>query len=158
MQIEIKNVVYRGLLFGMKKGDHRQLLEDSTVEVHYMRNNELTRIKFNIEKGFLFDGASVPKFARWFLKSWHDTMFKNIPALVHDMIFVYGGDNLDKQIMSFEEANELYKALNVYCKTCSKFKSRIAYKAVSSCIGKTCYRTTSKYDVINQSLIKWNWK
>src|SRR5690606_172639 len=95
----------------LKHGDnkHRTLWTDKvTIGIAYEYNGENKAIEFFIKQGFLFDGASRPRLVNWIIQRWYKQPIKNIPALVHDAIFVFGSDNSDKQPMDFEEANRLF--------------------------------------------------
>lgn len=158
--IKIWKVQYDELIFKSTKDsdkDVKELAQNAAIDIDYTYNGTRKRLLLDGLKGFLCDGASVPRLAYFVLKPWYTEMQKNIAAIVHDMIFVFGGDNIDKTIMPFHEANELFRALLDHFNTVCEAAGTLAFAAVDSWFGKRCYRTTNKYDKHNYDKIEWGW-
>lgn len=146
MDIDVKN-----------EDNFKYLRHSSMIEVDYTYKKERKNILIVMKQGFKSDGSSVPSFAHCIIRPWYDDDKKNIGALVHDCAYVFGGDNIDKTMLEFDEANAIFHAILTYFEVESSWKLGLAYRAVSSFIGKRCYSTTNRFDKYNYDFVDWHW-
>jgi hypothetical protein len=83
-------------------------------------------IQYRLNPGYITDLASVPKFFRGVIDNDELNMLEGV--LVHDI-------NFSLQMHSFRSVNRLFREM-LLDEGCSRFKSRLAYWAVNSIIGR----------------------
>lgn len=88
-------------------------------------------VTITVPKGFIFDLASVPKFARWFITPFELSI---IAPLVHDFIYVFAGkvpsEHVDPtKVFTRLEADVIFLKIMEEEKI-SLAKRQIAYRAV----------------------------
>jgi len=118
------------------KGNHYRVNE--SVEVEFERDGFL--YIFGCLPGFLFDGASVPKFVRWFIKPWSKRLV--VPSFVHDIAFIL-------KLFGYDWAADIMGFLMEETKAWERF---FVYPSVKTFIAKRIYGITEENDLINREL------
>jgi hypothetical protein len=89
---------------------------------------------YKFEAGFMWDLASVPRFARWAIDN--DDIYIQEAAIVHDANF--SAHFLGDSVEAIEETNELFEQMIRY--RGKRFRAWLAHKAVNSVIGHAIYQ------------------
>lgn len=84
-----------------------------------------------VPRGFIFDGASIPRLARWLID---DSDLYTSPALAHDYLYCYAG-RVPGGVWTRLEADMLFLGLMERCGV-PRWKRAAAYRAVRLCGGK----------------------
>ena len=134
-----------------------QYAKDTFITVSYEYKGMLSTLHLDISKGVITDFASVPSIFRFVLKNRYKDDDDNIAALVHDVLYNFGGKDLDRQIVDWEQANWLFKAIMEYYKVGNRLTRYLGYKAVSSPAGYIYFIDTNNFDKVNAKLITWTW-
>lgn len=108
----------------------RILLSPLTITINFKNTNW---IQFKFLPGFITDFASVPQIARWIIDN--DELDLLAAALVHDA-------NFSMHFLNFKQTNELFRKM-IRARG-RRFKSWLAWRAVSSRIGKRRYNAPKK--------------
>ena len=90
---------------------------------------------FVFKPGFITDFASVPRFFRGIVDNDDPKII--IPAFVHDVNFL-------SHFLSFKDSNKLFLSM-MRLEGMKRFRSRIAYWAVASFVGRRIYWNYGKH-------------
>ena len=118
--------------------DRRYRLDKDFEYIYRKPSNILCRIL--IKEGFLFDGASIPRWA-WSIIGLYPTSIMLAPSLIHDLLLKEGGE-IKKGYFEFDEKQEKWVEIPVFF---SKAFADILFRRMMKEAGVPRFRRTVAY-------------
>lgn len=105
MTVRVHDVSYDR--FDTRVNERENLVLNESVQVDLSLSDKKL-VSINIESGAVWDGLSVPRMFRWFLKK-HDkkNALYNISGLVHDVLYAHKGF----EVFSRSECDDIFREM-----------------------------------------------
>lgn len=117
--------------------------ETCNIDVEVVKADVSIILSFQLIKGFMVDGASVPWVFSWFLPKWDkDNFLYNAGSSIHDGLYIHKGF----KIFSREECDDILRGI-WRLSGISRFKAGVADKCIEWFAGGDGHWGNDSYNV-----------